>query len=144
MKHSTSPNDVILHSVTKIAVVIILTFSIDLFFAGHHNPGGGFIGGLSMAAALTLLFISFDIESVQANLPVDFTKLAAVGVLIAVFVGIGGMLFSQPFLFQAFDYFNLPIFGETELATAVLFDIGVALAVIGTAVTIIMTISEDR
>ena len=77
------PNDVILHSVTKIAVVIILTFSIDLFLAGHHHPGGGFIGGLGVASALTLLFLAFDIESVRENIPFDFKVLAAVGVLIA-------------------------------------------------------------
>jgi multisubunit Na+/H+ antiporter MnhB subunit len=41
-------------------------------------------------------------------------------------------------------YFDLPIFGKTELATATIFDTGVALAVIGTAVTIILTISDDR
>ena len=70
--------------------------------------------------------------------------MTTVGVLIAVFTGLGGILFDKPFLFQAFDYFNLPIFGKTELATAVLFDVGVALAVIGTAMVIIMTISEDR
>ena len=78
------PNDVILHSVTKVAVVIIFTFSIDLFFAGHHHPGGGFIGGLGVASALILLFLAFDIESVRENIPVDFKVLAAVGVLIAV------------------------------------------------------------
>jgi multicomponent Na+:H+ antiporter subunit B len=144
MKDNKEPNDVILHSVTKVAVLIILTFSIDLFFAGHHNPGGGFIGGLSIAAALTLLFLAFDIESVHANIPVDFNKLAATGVLIAILTGLGGLLFDAPFLTQTFGYFDLPIFGKTELATAVIFDIGVALAVIGTAVTIIMSISEDR
>ncbi len=138
------PNDVILHSVTKIAVVIILTFSIDLFLAGHHHPGGGFIGGLGVASALTLLFLAFDIESVRENMPIDFKVLAAVGVLIAILTGMGGVFFSQPFLSQTFGYFDLPIFGETELATAVLFDLGVAMAVIGTAVTIILSISEDQ
>ena len=54
------------------------------------------------------------------------------------------MLFGKPFLTQTFGYFDLPIFGKTELATATIFDTGVALAVIGTAVTIILTISEDR
>ncbi len=138
------PNDVILHSVTKITVVIILTFSIDLFLAGHHHPGGGFIGGLGVASALTLLFLAFDIESVRENMPIDFKVLAAVGVLIAILTGMGGVFFSQPFLSQTFGYFDLPIFGETELATAVLFDLGVAMAVIGTAVTIILSISEDQ
>ncbi|MFJ7976929.1 Na(+)/H(+) antiporter subunit B [Peribacillus sp. JNUCC 23] len=138
------PNDVILHSVTKVAVVIILTFSIDLFFAGHHDPGGGFIGGLGFASALTLLLLAFDIEWVRENIPIDFKVVTASGVLIAVLTGLGSLVFDAPFLSQTFNYFNLPIFGKTELATAVIFDFGVALAVIGTAVTIIMSIAEDR
>ncbi|WP_062105411.1 Na(+)/H(+) antiporter subunit B [Bacillus niameyensis] len=137
------PNDVILHTVTKIAAVIIFTFSIDLFWAGHHFPGGGFIGGLTTAAGTVLLYLSFDIETVKKNLPIDYKKMAAFGVLLAVLTGIGGMIIGDAFLEQAFDYFNIPVFGDTELATAVLFDIGVAFAVIGTAITIITSISED-
>lgn len=138
------PNDIILHAVTKVAVVIILTFAVDLFYAGHHNPGGGFIGGLSIASALTLMFLSFDIETVTDNIKIDFKKFGVIGVLIAILTGSGSFLFGLPFLSQSFDYFNLPVFGKTELATALLFDLGVAMAVIGTAVTIILTISEDR
>jgi multicomponent Na+:H+ antiporter subunit B len=138
------PNDVILHTVTKIAVLIIFTFSVYLFYGGHHNPGGGFIGGLGVASGITLLFLTFDIETIRKNIPFDFKNVAAVGVLIAIFTGMGGLFFGQPFLTQTFGYFDLPIFGKTELATALLFDTGVALAVIGTAVTIILTISDDR
>lgn len=138
------PNDVILRTVTKVAVFIIFTFAINLFFAGHNNPGGGFIGGLTFASALTLLYLTFDINSVQKNMPIDAKTVAAIGVLIAVFTGIGGMIFGDAFLEQTFGHIYLPIFGETELATAVLFDVGVALAVIGTGVTIILSISEDR
>ena len=138
------PNDIIIRSITKVAVVIILTFAINLFVSGHHFPGGGFIGGLTFAAAIILLFLTFDIESVRKNIPIDFKVLAGVGVLIAVLTGIGGMVLGEAFLTQAFGYFDLPIFGKTELATAVIFDIGVALAVIGTAITIIMTIGDDR
>jgi multicomponent Na+:H+ antiporter subunit B len=138
------PNDVILHTVTKIAVIIIFTFSIYLFYGGHHNPGGGFIGGLSVASGITLLLLAFDIETFRKNIPFDFKNVAAVGVLIAIVTGMGGLFFGQPFLTQTFGYFNLPIFGKTELATALLFDTGVALAVIGTSVTIILTISDDR
>lgn len=137
-------NDVILRTVTKVAVYIILTFAINLFFSGHHHPGGGFVGGLALGCAITLLFLTFDIESVRANIPVDFKAMAAAGVLIAVLTGVGGMVYGEPFLTQTFDYFKLPLFGKTELATAMVFDFGVALAVIGTAMTIIITISEDR
>ncbi|MEH6989088.1 Na(+)/H(+) antiporter subunit B [Cytobacillus firmus] len=138
------PNDIILHAVIKVAVVIILTFSINLFFSGHHNPGGGFIGGLGFSAALTLLFLAFDIETVRQNIPVDFKVLTAIGVLIAVFTGVGGIAFGAPFLTQAFNYFDIPVFGKTELATAVLFDVGVALAVIGTSMSIILSIGDDH
>ncbi|MDD4752998.1 MAG: Na(+)/H(+) antiporter subunit B [Desulfitobacteriaceae bacterium] len=137
-------NDVILRTVAKVAVVIILTFSINLFISGHHRPGGGFIGGLAFVAAIVLLFLVYDIEKVQKNIPIDFKVLAAIGVLISVFTGVGGMIKGKPFLSQVFGHVNLPVFGQTEMATAVLFDVGVALAVIGTSLTIIMSIGDDR
>ena len=87
------PNDVIIRSVSKVAVVIILTFAINLFISGHHYPGGGFIGGLAFSSALILLFLSYDIETVRKNIPVDFKVLAAVGVLISVSTGVGSLCF---------------------------------------------------
>jgi multicomponent Na+:H+ antiporter subunit B len=138
------PNDIIIRSVTKVAVVIILTFAINLFISGHHYPGGGFIGGLTFSSAIILLFLTFDIQTVRKIIPVDYKVLAALGVLISVLTGVGGMVFNAPFLTQEFGYFEIPIFGKTELATAVLFDIGVALAVIGTSLTIILSIGDDR
>lgn len=136
-------NDVILQTVTKVVVFIILTFGVELFLSGHNNPGGGFIGGLVLSSALVLLYLVYDIETVHKGIPVDFKKVAAVGVLFAVGTGIGAVLFGASFLTQTFSYFNLPVFGDTELATVVLFEIGVALTVVGTVVTIILSISED-
>ena len=138
------PNDILLTAVTKVAVLIILTFSIDLFFSGHHNPGGGFIGGLGIASALVLMYLTLGTDAVKKVIPVDFKTVAAVGVLIAVLTGVGSFLFGVPFLSQTYGYFNLQTLGKTELATALIFDTGVALAVIGSAVTIILSISEDR
>ncbi|KYD22907.1 Na(+)/H(+) antiporter subunit B [Caldibacillus debilis] len=138
------PNDVILHMAAKIAVIIIFTFAIYLFMSGHHHPGGGFIGGLTFASGIVLLYLAFDIESIRKNLPVDFKKVAAFGIILSILTGAYAMLSGEPFLTQTFGKVDLPIFGETELASAVLFDTGVALAVIGTAVNIILSISEDQ
>ena len=138
------PNDILLTAVTKVAVLIILTFSIDLFFSGHHNPGGGFIGGLGIASALVLMYLTLGTEAVNKIIPVDFKTVAAIGVLIAVLTGVGSFLFGVPFLSQTYGYVDFPILGKTELATALIFDTGVALAVSGSAVTIILSISEDR
>ncbi|MCP3763919.1 Na(+)/H(+) antiporter subunit B [Domibacillus sp. A3M-37] len=136
-------NDVILQTVSKIAVFIILTFGVYLFLAGHHHPGGGFIGGLTLSSAFVLLYLAFDVETINAGIPLDYKKVAASGVLIAVFTGMGSLLFGSSFLSQTFAYFDLPIFGKTELATVVLFELGVALGVIGVVVTIMISISED-
>ena len=135
--------DVYLQTATKILVYIIMTFSIYILFAGHNNPGGGFIGGLITASALILLYIAFDLQSVRDIIPVDFKKLAATGVLIAVLTGVVSLVLDIPFLSQTYTYADLPFLGKTELASAMIFDLGVYLTVLGTTMTIITSISED-
>lgn len=136
--------DVFLQTSTKILVFIIMTFSIFILFAGHHNPGGGFIGGLITSSALVLLYITFDLQTVRDIIPVDFNQLAAGGVIVSVLTGTASFLFHVPFLTQTFTYVNLPLLGKTELASAVIFDLGVYMTVIGTTMTIITSISEDE
>src|SRR5690606_28815995 len=119
-------------------------FSLYLFFAGHNAPGGGFIGGLLSGAAVVLLAISFGLQAVDRILPFDYRKLTAAGLLIAVLTGMGSFLFGAPFLSHTFGHFTLPSLGETELATAVLFDLGVYLSVVGVTLTIILSVGKER
>lgn len=137
------PNEVILRTVTKVAIFILFTFAIYLFLAGHHNPGGGFIGGLVVVSVIVLLLMAYDLKRVREGLPFDFKVISALGVLLAVTTGMGSFLFDKPFLSHTTLYLDLPFIEKMELATAVIFDVGVALAVIGTALSIISTISED-
>jgi monovalent cation:proton antiporter len=136
-------NDVILQTVTKSIAYIILTFSIYIFFAGHHNPGGGFIGGLITSSGLILFYLAYDMETMKKVIPIDFKNIIALGLLIAVATGMGSFVFGEPFLTHTFGYFDLPILGDTELATALLFDLGVYFTVVGVTMTIILTIGED-
>jgi len=136
-------NDVILQSVTKVVVVIILTLALYLFFSGHNSPGGGFVGGLVLASAFVLLCLAFDIETVQAGFPVDFKLVGAFGTFIVVGTGMTSLFYDVPFLTQSFQGYDLPFFGMTELATVSIFELGVALAVVGVVVTIILSISKD-
>ncbi|BAB05037.1 Na(+)/H(+) antiporter subunit B [Halalkalibacterium halodurans] len=141
--NSFKSNEVMLHTVTRIVTFIILSFSVYLFFAGHNDPGGGFIGGLMTASAFLLMYLAFDMDSMKKALPFNFTALIAIGLLLAIFTGVSSMLAGDPFLTQYFRYFQLPILGETELTTALPFDLGIYLVVIGIALTIILTIAED-
>ena len=136
-------NDVLLRTISRVVVFLIVAFSLYLFFAGHNAPGGGFIGALMTASALLLTAIAFGMDSFRLMMPVDFRKLTATGLAIAFLTGIGSFAFGAPFLSHAFGYFHLPIMGETELATAVLFDLGVYLAVVGVTMTILLTIGRD-
>ncbi|MGM1021364.1 MAG: Na+/H+ antiporter subunit A [Bacillota bacterium] len=137
-------NDVILKMVSKVMVVMIFTFSMYLFFAGHNNPGGGFIGALMTSAALILLAIAFGMDTIRKVLPINYRILTAVGLIIAILTAAGSFAFGAPFLSHTFGHFHLPIMGDTELATAVLFDLGVYLAVVGVTMNIIFTIKEDE
>ncbi|MFC0557976.1 Na(+)/H(+) antiporter subunit B [Halalkalibacter alkalisediminis] len=143
MKKQIKSNDVMLHTLTRVVTFIILAFSVYLFFAGHNNPGGGFIGGLMTASALLLMYLGFDVKSMKKALPFNYTSMIAIGLLIAIATGVSSMLFGYPFLTQFFEYYQLPILGETELTTALPFDLGVYLVVVGIALTIILTIAED-
>jgi len=136
-------NDVILQAITKIVVFIILTLAVYLFFSGHNTPGGGFVGGLVLASAFVLLCLAYDIETVQRGIPFDFKLVAALGAFIVVATGLGSMFFGVSFLSQTFAYFEVPVFGVMQLSTVTLFESGVALAVVGVVVTIILSISKD-
>ncbi|WLR41257.1 Na(+)/H(+) antiporter subunit B [Bacillus carboniphilus] len=137
-------NDVILQTVTQIILFIIIIFSIYLFFAGHNAPGGGFIGGLMTASAIVLLLIAFDIKTVKKIIPINYILLTSIGLMIAVLSGVGSFFYNESFLSHTFDHFHLPLLGETELATATIFDLGVYLVVIGVTMTIIQTIGETE
>jgi multicomponent Na+:H+ antiporter subunit B len=137
-------NDIILQTVTKFTLFVIILFSIHLFFAGHYYPGGGFIGGLMTSGAIVLLLLAFDIKTVKAILPVDYIKVIAVGLLFSIGTGAGALFMDMPFLTHAFTYVDLPLLGKTSLHTAVLFDTGVFLVVIGVTMTIIQTIGESE
>ncbi|REK72011.1 Na+/H+ antiporter subunit A [Paenibacillus paeoniae] len=137
-------NDVIFKTIAKLAIVIILGFSLYMFYMGHNHPGGGFIGALMASSALLLLGMSFGMKTVDRIMPISFQKLTAFGILIALLTGVGSFFFDAPFLSHAFGYFHIPLLGELELATATLFDLGVYLTVIGVAMTIIFTIGRDQ
>ncbi|MFS0672532.1 Na(+)/H(+) antiporter subunit B [Ornithinibacillus sp. 179-J 7C1 HS] len=137
------PNNLILQTATALIAFILLGFSVYLFFAGHNAPGGGFIGGLVTAAAVVLLYMAYGIDFVNKILPINFRVLIPVGLLVAFLTGLGSFLFDAPFLSHTFGYFEFPIFGEVELATAMLFDLGVYLTVVGVTVTIIINIAND-
>ncbi|GGG24675.1 Na(+)/H(+) antiporter subunit B [Lysinibacillus alkalisoli] len=137
-------NDMIIQFTAKIVFFIIFFFAIHIFLAGHYTPGGGFVGGLLASSAIVLLVLAFDIKTVRTVIPVNYTTLIGIGLLLALATAAFPMFKGDPFFTHYFDYFTLPLIGKTSLHTAMLFDTGVFLVVVGVTMTIIQTIGEDE
>ena len=60
------------------------------------------------------------------------------GLLIATATGLGSWWFGYPFLTSTFGHFSLPLLGEIELASAMAFDFGVYLVVVGATLLILV------
>ncbi|HLS23957.1 MAG TPA: Na(+)/H(+) antiporter subunit B [Pseudogracilibacillus sp.] len=138
------PNNLILKSTSSLIVFILLGFAIYLLLAGHNSPGGGFIGGLTTTAAFLLMYMAFGEETVRKIIPINFLLFIPIGLLLATLTGLGALLFNVPFLTHTFGTFTIPLFGEVDLSTAMLFDLGVYFTVFGTTMTIILTINSDQ
>ncbi|ATD30880.1 Na(+)/H(+) antiporter subunit B [Macrococcoides bohemicum] len=137
-------NDVILQFCTLVVFFIIITFAFAIFMGGHYTPGGGFVGGLLISSALLIVLIAYDIKTLQQIIPIDFKKVIAIGLMFCYGTPLISILQGKPFFTHTFGDLHLPLLGELHLHTAVLFDIGVMLAVIGTTLTIILTIGENE
>lgn len=54
-----------------------------------------------------------------------------------------GLLAGQPFLTGQWITISVPMIGEIELGTPLLFDLGVYLAVVGVTLTIVFALEEE-
>ena len=66
---------------------LLLLFALFLLLRGHNAPGGGFVGGLVVAAAFVLHSIAFGIAASRRALLVDPSTLLSVGLLVALVSG---------------------------------------------------------
>lgn len=136
---SSSP---ILQSIARLTLHLMLLFSIYLLVRGHNAPGGGFIAGMLTAVAVILQMVAFDLASFKQEIPWNPLLVVMAGLTVAALTGLGALVFGLPFLTSTFGHFQLPFFGEVELVTATLFDLGVYLVVVGTTLGIIRAIAE--
>jgi len=125
------PYPMIITVLSRLFFPLALLVSIFIFLRGHNQPGGGFIAGLITSIALILQYVCSGTEWVRQRLPVDYGRMSVVGVLIAVGTGAASFLFGYPFLTTTFTHVHWPIVGEFELASAMVFDAGVYITVVG-------------
>lgn len=106
-------------------------FAVWLLAAGHNRPGGGFVGGLTIAAALVLAYASGGSAQLRAVLPVAPLTFLGAGMLIAQAAAFVPLAFGASVLQSSAITVGLPLFGDVKFVTPLIFDIGVLLIVIG-------------
>ncbi|MBC5850125.1 Na+/H+ antiporter subunit B [Vibrio sp. V31_P5A7T61] len=133
----------ILQVAARFLLPMLLLFSIFLLLRGHNEPGGGFIAGLVASSAFALHLFAFTPVQTQRLIGVDGSQLMGVGLMIAMFSGVIGVILSgSEFLTSVWWTVYLPGVGELKLSTPLLFDIGVYLVVIGMVTTLLLTLAE--
>lgn len=91
-------NDVILQFCTLVVFFIIVMFAFSIFMNGHYLPGGGFVGGLLISAALLIILIAYDIKTLYRILPIDFKKVIGIGLIFCFATPLVSILQGKPFL----------------------------------------------
>lgn len=115
----------------QVASPLALVAAAYLFFAGHNQPGGGFAAGLVVGALVALR----NITGLQRS--ADPLALLAGGGLLAGAVAIAPLLGGEVVLDQVVVETTLPFLGTVKTGTALAFDAGVFLIVVGLVVAVL-------
>ena len=127
---------------TRVILPIALTVGVYIFLRGHNQPGGGFVAGLVVSIALLMQYTASGFAWAQQRQKIEYHSLIGWGVLIAALTGVGSWFAGRPFLTSSFGYFTFPPIEEFELATAMLFDLGVFLTVLGAVMLMLYSLSR--
>ncbi|MGQ0679161.1 MAG: MnhB domain-containing protein [Actinomycetota bacterium] len=121
----------------------VLMFSLFLLFAGHNAPGGGFVGGLTAGAAFVLRYIDAGPAAIRTpgRLP---GRLLGAGLGVAILAGCIGWLGGGDFLEAIKVSLELPLIGTLKASSALLFDVGVYLVVVGLVLTVLAVLGAEE
>ncbi|MFM7462100.1 MAG: hydrogen gas-evolving membrane-bound hydrogenase subunit E, partial [Burkholderiales bacterium] len=132
----------LLNTVTSLLLPMALIVSIYFYLRGHNQPGGGFIAGLVFAVALILQYVAVGQQAAEARARLRYPIWIGWGLLFAGVTGLGSALVGFPFLTSAFKYFSFPLIGAVPIASAMFFDLGVFLTVIGGTMLALATLGR--
>jgi multicomponent Na+:H+ antiporter subunit B len=138
-------DDVIVKTLARVLMPFIVIYALYVVMHGHYSPGGGFQGGVILAASFVLLVISQGLERTKKRMSEKLAGvISSIGVLIYAGIGVLCLILGGNYL----DYSKLSkILGGTQAEARSLgilgVEIGVALAVMAVMCIIFFTIFTD-
>jgi multicomponent Na+:H+ antiporter subunit B len=134
-------DSLILRTTTRLLFPLTLVFSVFLLVRGHNEPGGGFVGGLTAAAAFALILASDGLEKAKRVLRLDPLVFVGAGLTVALLSGVAPLFDGGAFLTGHWLDAKMPVIGH--VGTPLVFDVGVYVAVLGVVVTIVFELAEE-
>ncbi len=122
---------------------IVLVGSIYFLLAGHNQPGGGFVGGLVAGAAIGLLYVTTGIEGVRQVTRIKPWNILGAGLLISSVTAAIPLAFGRSVLDSGATEITAPVFGSIKITTALPFDLGVYLLVIGLVLMVFEAFGDE-
>ncbi|MCK2199988.1 Na+/H+ antiporter subunit A [Corynebacterium callunae] len=126
---------------TRLLFPSMILLSVYFFFVGHNSPGGGFAGGLVASLAFALRYLAGGRDELEEALPIDPGRILGSGLLISATAVLWPMLIlGEPPLSSHILDLKLPLIGEMHIPSALIFDLGVYLIVIGLVMHILTSL----
>ncbi|VEG51487.1 NADH:ubiquinone oxidoreductase subunit 5 (chain L)/multisubunit Na+/H+ antiporter, MnhA subunit [Mycolicibacterium aurum] len=130
----------VLEVATRLIFPVMMVLSAYFFFAGHNTPGGGFAGGLMAGLALVLRYLAGGRYELGETLPLDAGKILGAGLTLAAGTAVGSLLVGAPVLSSALIEVDVPVLGTVKFVTALFFDLGVYLIVVGLVLDVLRSL----
>jgi multisubunit Na+/H+ antiporter MnhB subunit len=134
----------ILDQAIKVIYQSILVLALYFEFAGHNLPGGGFVGGLMAGAAVSLRYVTGGAEAVRTTFRVPSHVILGVGLFLSSATALVPILLGGAVLEHGEIEGELPIFGKVKVVSALPFDTGVFLVVVGLMLMLFAAFGDDR
>ena len=134
----------VVHLDQSVSVIfyVMMAVSIYLLFAGHNQPGGGFVGGLVAGAAVALRYVAGGIDEVRRVSPLAPWTILGSGVVASAACAIVPVAFGYPVLDNGYATAHLPAIGDVKVSSALVFDLGVYFVVIGLVLMVVEAFGE--
>ncbi|GJF09020.1 monovalent cation/H+ antiporter subunit A [Mycolicibacterium cyprinidarum] len=130
----------VLEVATRLIFPVMMVLSAYFFFAGHNTPGGGFAGGLMAGLALVLRYLAGGPYELGETLPLDAGKILGAGLTLTAGTAAASLLVGAPVLSSALIEMDVPVLGTVKFVTALFFDLGVYLIVVGLVLDVLRSL----
>ncbi|HEY9556725.1 MAG TPA: MnhB domain-containing protein [Acidimicrobiales bacterium] len=134
---------VILDRSVRVIFHAVLIGSLWLLFAGHNQPGGGFVGGLVAGAAVAMQYVAGGIDEVRSLSRFRPWTILGTGLLVSALTATIPILGGHEVLESGVMTVALPAIGDVKITSALAFDVGVYLLVVGLILMVFESFGDE-